>query len=85
MSVGEWALLLRVDAPFSVTGPFSADDPIDTDYTRLADDPPPSAAGTAPLPDAVARVRAFFAYNDKARMAMAHYYRATSANSVTSC
>ena len=71
----DWALLLRVDTLSSVSEPTSTDDQIDTDYTRLAENHSASTAKTAPLPDAVARVSAFFAHNDKARMAMAYYYQ----------
>lgn len=75
VSVGEWALLLRVEVPPGVSERSVLDDQMDTDYSRLANGQSASMAGTALLPDAAARVDAFFAYNDRARMAMAYYYQ----------
>ena len=72
VSIGAWAVLLRVEVSSSTGGAALPDDQLETDYNRIV---PAAAAGTPPLPDAAARVRAFFAHNDRARMAMAYYYR----------
>jgi len=75
VSIGAWVLLLRVESSSDVSVPPLPDDQLETDYNRIVADHPAGQAGTAPLPDAPARVRAFFAHNESARMAMAYYYQ----------
>ena len=51
------------------------DDQVPTDYERVSDNRQSRLTGRAPLPDAAARVHAFFATNNKARTAIAYYYQ----------
>ncbi len=72
VSVGKWVLRLRLEVPARRRA-----DPVASD----GDKQPTTRAGTvvrrgsAPAQDAAARVRAYFARNSTARLAMAYYYQ----------
>jgi hypothetical protein len=78
VSVGNWVLPLCVDVPAQRRGeptvPHSEGQPLTQERARQN-----GAAGrgrpSPPLPDAAAKVRAFFKRNGTARMAMAFYYQ----------
>ena len=71
VSVGDWVLALRLDAPARRSDPVTAD----------GEQSPTTRAATVvrrvaePRDDAVARVRGYFERNTTARLAMAYYYQ----------
>jgi hypothetical protein len=71
VSVGDWVLALRLDAPARRSDPVAAD----------GEQSPTTRAATVvrrvaePRDDAVARVRGYFERNTTARLAMAYYYQ----------
>ena len=71
VSVGDWVLALRLDAPGVRSDPVAPD----------GEESPPTRAGTVvrrgtePGEDAIARVRGYFERNTTARLAMAYYYQ----------
>jgi hypothetical protein len=85
VSVGNWVLPVCVDVPSGSRGqptvPLRAGQPRTQEGVRLGG---PSASGQAspPRPDAVAKVRAFFARNDTARLAIAYLYQEYIAGAV---
>ncbi len=75
VNVGKWVVLLRVEAPQDTREPATPDDQVPTEFERVSDNRQPGMTGSAPLPDAAARVHSFFAINKKARTAIAYYYQ----------
>lgn len=78
VSVGKWVLPLCIDVPSQhrsqPTVPLSPGQP-PTQEGHLRNGTSVAGQPSPPLPDAVARVRAFFDRNGTARMAMAYYYQ----------
>jgi hypothetical protein len=77
VSVGAWAVRLRLDAPARAAGGPDARGGGMQPPTQEADVKAGGAArrGRPPRTDAVARVRGYFERNATARMAMAYYYQ----------
>lgn len=76
VSVGSWVLPLRLEAaerPAAPTGP-SREQP-ETQEKRVQPNGSPGRRGSPPRPDAPERVRAYFARNAAARLAMAYHYQ----------
>ncbi|HTP14247.1 MAG TPA: hypothetical protein VMK13_00240 [Streptosporangiaceae bacterium] len=79
VSVGQWVLPLCIDVPAQHRGqptvPLTEGQPLTQEDRIRADGSSGRGRGSPPAPDAAARVRAFFARNGTARMAMAYYYQ----------
>ena len=78
VSVGKWVLPLSIDVPVdrrdNPTIPHSSDQPQTQQEWRL-EYSAAAVGGKPPLPDAAAKVRAYFDRNDNACLAMAYYYQ----------
>jgi hypothetical protein len=76
VSVGSWVLPLRLEAAEHAATPSvpSGEQP-ETQEKRVQPNGAPSRRGSPPRPDAPDRVRAWFARNSTARMAMAYHYQ----------
>jgi len=76
VSVGNWVLPLRLEA---ADRPAMAAEPRpeqpETQEKRVQPNGPPGRRGSPPRPDAPDRVRAWFARNTAARLAMAYHYQ----------
>jgi hypothetical protein len=76
VSVSNWVLPLRLDAaerPAAATGP--GHEQPETQEKRVPLNAAPGRRGSPPRPDAPDRVRAYFARNAAARLAMAYHYQ----------
>ena len=76
VSVSSWVLPLRLDAaerPAAATGP--GHEQPETQEKRVQPNAAAGRRGSPPRPDAPDRVRAYFARNAAARMAMAYHYQ----------
>jgi hypothetical protein len=76
VSVSSWVLPLRLDAaerPAAATGP--GHEQPETQEKRVQPNGPPGRRGSPARPDAPDRVRAYFARNAAARLAMAYHYQ----------
>ncbi len=77
VSVSSWVLPLRLDAaerPAAATSPGHHEQP-ETQEKRVQPNGAPGRRGSPPRPDAPDRVRAYFARNAAARLAMAYHYQ----------
>jgi hypothetical protein len=78
VSVGAWVIRLRLDVPAvqrrTPPGP-RGDMQQPTQDSQVRDGAGPARRGSPPRQDAVEHVRAYFARNATARMAMAYYYQ----------
>jgi hypothetical protein len=78
ISVGNWVLPLRLDAPARPGGEPATpagDEQLATQEKRVPPDGSLAKRGGRPRPDAATRVRGYFARNAVARMAMAYHYQ----------
>jgi hypothetical protein len=78
VSVGAWVIRLRLDVPAAQRRTPAAprgDLQQPTQDSRVRDGAVPARRGSPPREDAVEHVRAYFARNATARMAMAYYYQ----------
>jgi hypothetical protein len=78
VSVGNWVLPLRLDAPPQQTTEPAApagDEQLATQEKRVPGDGALAKRGSPPRPDAAERVRGYFARNAVARMSMAFHYQ----------
>jgi hypothetical protein len=78
VSVGNWVLPVRLDAPPRRASEPAApvgDEQLATQEKRVPGDSALAKRGTPPRPDAAGRVRNYFARNAVARMAMAYHYQ----------
>ena len=76
VSVSSWVVPLRLDAaerPAAATGP--GHEQPETQEKRVQPNGAPGRRGSPPRPDAPDRVRAYFARNSAARLAMAYHYQ----------
>jgi len=76
VSVSSWVLPLRLEAAENPSAPSvpSREQP-ETQEKRVQPNGSPSRRGSPPRPDAPDRVRAYFARNTAARLAMAYHYQ----------
>jgi hypothetical protein len=76
VSVGSWVLPLRLEAADDLAAPDvpGLEQP-ETQEKRVQPNGAPGRRGSPPRPDAPDRVRAWFARNSAARMAMAYHYQ----------
>ena len=76
VSVGSWVLPLRLEAADSPSVPsVPIHEQPETQEKRVQPNGSPSRRGSPPRPDAPDRVRAYFARNTAARLAMAYHYQ----------
>lgn len=79
VSVGTWVLPVCIDVPAQRRGqptvPHSTREPMTQEKRVRQDGLAGRGRASPPLPDAAARVHAFFKRNGTARMAMAYYYQ----------
>jgi hypothetical protein len=78
VSVGNWVLPLRLDAPPGQSGEPAApvgDEQLATQEKQVPGDGALAKRGSPPRPDAAERVRGYFARNAMARLAMAFHYQ----------
>jgi hypothetical protein len=79
VSVGKWVLPLSIDVPVdrldNPTIPHSSDQARTQQERQLVDSQAAPGEGKPPLPDAAAKVRAYFDRSDQACLAMAYYYQ----------